>query len=410
MLYVLSGNQLGTDDSKQALFIAGVLVLLWGANIAADSLLSEIRGNTWDAQRMSATSAWRLVWGKLLGSSVFPWYGAAICLAIFAITTEYESAHAWKVILIFISAGLFAQAVSMMMALMSIRKSYTLMRSRTMLFTLMAASTSLQFILISFDPAATVHWFGQVFYRVDFSLYSVFAWLGWSWFACYQLMRAELQIANRIWPWLAFILWLIVFTAGFIKVSELVATLPYLVVWLTISLCYLMIFSESKNPVVISRLLRSFYSRDWQKLQIIMPSWLLSMILMLFASVLLLFTAGQESEWPVAKLFEQFTPTLMVTMVLFTVRDVCIVLWMNFSLNRKRADITAILYLSLSYLLMPMIFSALSLDRVRMLFLPIPHAGATGLIIILFEVALFFWLMQKRWQMNFGLKTGKGNI
>ena len=181
--------------------------------------------------------------------------------------------------------------------------------------------------------------------------------------------------------------------------------LPYIVLSLTIVLAYVMIFSESKNPIAIARMLRCLRQRDWRLLQFSLPCWLLNIILMLLASLLLPFSseqyvelAGLSSEW----FFDYFSSTLMFTVVLFVLRDMCIILWLNFFPNRKRADFAAVLYLALSYGLLPLILLAMNMDAARVLFLPMQEAGITGLIVAAAEAAIFFWLMQKRWQANFG--------
>ena len=48
-----------------------VIVLMWGTRNVSACLIDEWRDQTWDQQRMSALSPWRMTWGKLLGATIF---------------------------------------------------------------------------------------------------------------------------------------------------------------------------------------------------------------------------------------------------------------------------------------------------------------------------------------------------
>ena len=45
-------------------------------------MVGEIRDRTWDGQRLSSLGAGTMIWGKLFGSTIFNWFGGAICLAV----------------------------------------------------------------------------------------------------------------------------------------------------------------------------------------------------------------------------------------------------------------------------------------------------------------------------------------
>ena len=76
------------EDALKNLAIAAavgavVLLPLWGARLAMESVTEEARDRTWDAQRLSSIGPWQMTWGKLLGATAFVWYGGAICLLLF---------------------------------------------------------------------------------------------------------------------------------------------------------------------------------------------------------------------------------------------------------------------------------------------------------------------------------------
>ena len=59
-----------------------LLMAFWSTRRVADALAEEVGGGTWESQRMSGLSAWSMVWGKIIGGAIFPWYCALICLGI----------------------------------------------------------------------------------------------------------------------------------------------------------------------------------------------------------------------------------------------------------------------------------------------------------------------------------------
>ena len=52
-----------------------VIMLIWAVKPAADSIIDEYNGSTWDWQKMSLIGPWKMTWGKLFGSTIYNWYG-----------------------------------------------------------------------------------------------------------------------------------------------------------------------------------------------------------------------------------------------------------------------------------------------------------------------------------------------
>ncbi|MGE4281266.1 MAG: hypothetical protein AB7G62_16900, partial [Magnetospirillum sp.] len=79
---VLAGLHLiGTPNLKEWLgYALYFLLLLWGTRLAAESFTDEVAQGTWDIQRLSATNPLGLALGKLVGGTIYVWYGAAWCL------------------------------------------------------------------------------------------------------------------------------------------------------------------------------------------------------------------------------------------------------------------------------------------------------------------------------------------
>ncbi|HEU0264151.1 MAG TPA: hypothetical protein VFR01_00325, partial [Geobacterales bacterium] len=71
-LFYLVGK-INDFDSKSlvgtAVSLYFILAILWGTRLASEAVLSEIRDQTWDSQRLSAISPWQMTWGKLFGAT-----------------------------------------------------------------------------------------------------------------------------------------------------------------------------------------------------------------------------------------------------------------------------------------------------------------------------------------------------
>ncbi len=64
-----------------------------------------------------------------------------------------------------------------------------------------------------------VHWYSWTVSAIEFNLATVAAFLAWTVFAAYRLMRVELQHQNLPWAWIGFSLFLMVYVAGFTHVG-----------------------------------------------------------------------------------------------------------------------------------------------------------------------------------------------
>jgi hypothetical protein len=107
-----------------AQFMYVVIVVLWGTWLASRAVVGEIRDRTWDNQRMSSIPPWAMVWGKLFGSTIYIWYGGAICLVAltWANLNDGKADDVLRDLGFWITIGLFAHTVSMLASLLAARR------------------------------------------------------------------------------------------------------------------------------------------------------------------------------------------------------------------------------------------------------------------------------------------------
>ncbi len=401
LAYLLDDRQYGESVAKMALFLFGLLAFLWGTRLASEALISEIRDHTWDSQRMSVIGPWSMTWGKLLGSTIYPWYGALLCLLIYLTSRPALGLSLVETAVLMVGSGLLGQAVGLLASLQAIRKNQRFGRFQTTAFLALGAGCALAVLSWPFDKAAGIVWYGRNRPDDIFVLVSLVLFLGWAVFGIYRQIRAELQLKCLPWAWASFTLFLMVYFAGFPGDGH---WQPGPIAWqqrlltaflVALALAYGMAFTEKKDPVACRRLLQFLGERQWRRAMEVFPLWLSTLPLViltcaLLAAVRLATGAGEVAE-PLA--------VSAVAMVLFLLRDLALLFYLNLGRNPKRADMLALLLLALLYSVVPAILYALDLDSLAALFWPLP--GAAGGVVLpaaLFQAVVMLWLLVRRWR------------
>jgi len=113
------GTVSGPGEAARWLYY--LIVVVWGTRNAALSVVGEIRDRTWDGQRLSSLGAGTMTWGKLFGSTIYNWFGGAICLAV--IMADLFGNRGVAVALIelvyYLAIGVIAQAAALLASLIA---------------------------------------------------------------------------------------------------------------------------------------------------------------------------------------------------------------------------------------------------------------------------------------------------
>src|SRR5213078_155458 len=116
------------------------------------------------------------------------------------------------------------------------------------------------------------------------------------------------------------------------------------------------------------------------------------------------------TEWPAMDLWAnaplglasigRFAPVRLTVLaaVLFVLRDVLFVLWLNFAARRRRADLAALLYLALAYGPLAALLAAIPAPLLLTFVMPMPmeHAAMTILPVAV-ELVVLLFLLRRRW-------------
>ncbi|MEE8187887.1 MAG: hypothetical protein V3T80_01650 [Kiloniellales bacterium] len=405
-----------------------IIVYLWGTRRAAAALADEVRGRTWDSQRMSALDAWSMTWGKLLGGTAFIWYGGVICLLAFvaAESNHTSAATAWRLAATAMFSGLFGQVVAFVVALVLLRKMPSRPRLPVTLCQFFGLCAVVPFgfdwplIFRRFPESAEgILWYGWTVPAADFRLLSVSAFLIWAIIAAYRLMRVELQHRALPWVWICFSLFLMTYAAGFVwetgsdrfhydeGPAMWLLTPSFLV---AVSLLYAALFAEPKDTVSQRALVRATAAADWPRVGYLLPLWLPSLFLLLVLGVLLMTQVPIEplSSDGLLQLGPKiaFSAFVVLAIMLFVLRDIGIVMLLSLRSRRKRPDLVAFVYLLLLYTVFGGLVGSAGWDSVLPFFLPVPGDTALWTVGPVFaEVLLVCVALGWRWHQGGALIT-----
>jgi hypothetical protein len=386
------------------LALFSVIVFLWGTRQASEAVVAEVRDRTWDQQRMSSIGPWSMTWGKLLGSTIYPWYGGLLCLAAYAILTAGLPAERPAVnAALFVVCGLISHAVALLSSMQALKKDRTYHRSQAAAYLILGVIVTGPVLSMAFQPALSVKWFNAQYEGSSFFLAVTAVFLGWTVTGIYRLMRTELQIKNGPFVWLAFVCFLSLFFAGFANHTdprELLFNRLVVAGMVSALLTYAMALSERKDPMAFKRLIAAGDREDWRRVLHEVPCWGITLLPVFAGACGMLLTAGSFKAAAGAADIRM----VVIACVLFLLRDLALLLFFNLSKNPKRADMIFILSLGLLYGVAPGILSAMQFDAMTALFWPrgdryaVLAIAAAGI-----EAVLVLSLMSLRWRKQYGI-------
>ena len=396
---VVNGSSLG-------IFVS--MAVIWGGRNSYASMTSEVRGLTWDAQRMSSLGPWDLTWGKVFGSNVYMWYCAFFVIVAYIATidsgTINEPVRAPVLGLLF---AVLCQFAGLIFGLMY---NSTKSDNKSARDTYGATAFLLVIIFVAFsmmpyifrrpsDKVETVSWYFLYNIRAyDVLIFSTAAFLIWSVYGAYHFMRQELQYRTTYLPWFFFSIFVVLYAAGFSVNYNFAPGHGTWNTWINIAfgvLVFLMLvamFVDRKDPVRYRALLRAVVARNFKALPGLIPCWATSLGL-LFVMALIAEFFGEGGS-----LHRGY-----ITMFFFALRDISLMLFLNFGKSPKKADAAALLYLFVLYGILPGIINlALGSGNLDALFLFWPWVNDSGIIFAVLEAVFTVSLLVMRWRRNYG--------
>ena len=380
----------GGSDARPA-WVAELLfyfiVVFWGSRNAALSVVGEIRDRTWDSQRLSSLGAGAMTWGKLFGSTIYNWFGGAVCLAVLLVFEFVHKGTATALIdlVYYVGIGVISQAAALLASLIFARRrqAHSRLGAFVYQFAGIVAAVCVYAVWNAADPGSSfgagkkpaefIVWWGQTFDGRAFLLVSLAVFAAWTLVGCYRQMRLELKMRNGPFVWLGFLLFMGLYAAGF---DAWQSSGPEVADWhgdalrlaLAMStfgvLTYVMVLLEPKEPVLYrwmgAQIAAGHPGRALARLQ----AWQMSYFAALATAAALFARLAQvEGHFGPA-------PAVIVTAAGFLTRDVSLFVLFQSLPGRRRGDFAAVVALVALYALVPAILNGLGLSNALPFFYP----------------------------------------
>lgn len=457
-------NPFNTDADKLSFvivvanFLFTLLVMIWGSKQAADSVIDEVNARTWDNQRMTALSPIEMSIGKLIGSTIYTWYGGLICLAIsfllqIYLIGKYPNYHLTGIGSVFswflneisrfsnvqseypiikltvntlnsIISGLVAHSLIISISLMAVQKHRFKRKISSIVYFLVGGAlayyilTSQTFLLISTnlsnqDTFNSAKWF-MISMNMDLAIFISYCFiLFWSLVGLNNSFRTEFKYENKINTWFVFLLCASIFYMGFLGnvnfhnflgISHIMTSAVLLLFGLfgvLLVSSYLFVFLQSKDILNIKHLIEAFQTKNYNRVSELIPIWVPNIILMLFSGLILAFFVSIIDQKSLLNTFdgEQISGLFFIQLILFTLRDILMVYYINFSKTFRSPELVAMVFLFLMYMIFPITLLASNNQGIlTSIFFPNPLLGLEGMLIPAIEVALVFYLVYSKYE------------
>ncbi|MEJ2610069.1 MAG: hypothetical protein P8179_08235 [Candidatus Thiodiazotropha sp.] len=403
---VVNDYAFNREIGHAAVFLLLIVTGIWGTKKASGAVYGEVAERTWDWQRISGLSPWSMTWGKLFGSTSFTWYGGFLCLivAVLAYANGDARLKDWQLLGLSVFGVLLSHGLGFLISLFYIR-SRTLENARgggSIYLLVLLLFLFLSSFAGDLEHSKALLWYGQSLTAYNYLLVTaVLLWL-WTLIGAYRVMRRELSYSGGPWVWIVFLWFLPLFFGGLAvdKYAMLMAGNGAKAWWLLafgfwVAGVWLALFVEPKNPVDLRALLVALKTGQGRHVAQLMPAWLTALLLLPLAIAALYLMSSSQSLWEVKMIGLAQLATLAF---LFLLRDISIFLLLALA-KKSRADISAVIYLLVLYLLIPWILDAMGLDRLQVFFCPSPEqplVWAMGGALTAAVIALVF--LVRRWR------------
>jgi hypothetical protein len=398
----------GTEPLPALATMGGVVfvvcAVLWGARAAGGAVLGEIADRTWDFQRLSAISPWRMTWGKLFGAASLAWLCglAGLGLAAAQALATGDMSRLWSLVFL-LALAVLLQAASLAAALVGVRKARAEGRPARAggvlggivlgIILLLGAAGSqgfqrgagLQGLSETFFPRdGLIWWWARPFPADAFRALATAALGAWALIGAWRLMRLELQMRNTPVVWPAFLVFVAIFLGGFPFLQGGWAA-SLLAGALAVALCaYAAAFAEPADPVRLRLFAGALRRGDLARAAPMTPAALAPVALAI------LLVGGGLAAGGVPD--QGFDAAQAAALIAFVLRDLGVIALFRFGPRPQRGDFGAIVALAVLYAVGGIVGGSIGQGMGRALFAPLGEAPLASLVSGLAQ-ALVVWAL-----------------
>lgn len=353
LAWLVNGRSFGAITENAALACFVVFTGAWGAQLTSTSLIAELRGHTWDQQRLSALGPWAMAWGKLAGGPAAAWLCGALCLAVYVVSVELGPNTAWVIVALG-SSALGLHAFALLGALLLAQRGPA---ASVPLSLRLAGAAGLVWLarVILHRPETTIRWFGHDYPATVFTGVVLALLAAWLVFGCYRLMCEALLVRTLPWALAACVGFLAFLVTGTLVDASAtqaltLTTAATVALGLALAASYLAAFAYAPDPLLPRRLLAYARRRQWRAVAQEWPLWGVALgyalVLAIGLGVLGTERAALPTAW--ASLAAGSWPLL-----LFACRDLLVFFAIAARAPRGGHEASQLMYLGLAYWLLP---------------------------------------------------------
>lgn len=390
-----------------------IVTTMMGTHAVNQSLLLEFREGTWDYQRLSGISTYKMMMGKLFGASFNEWLLGSFALILSIIPGKNSSTNTIEetalIILVLIFFTIFLHAFTLTLTLIQWQRNDqrfskviahgSYITFITLLLIMFYGGGLARELFVANHTSIALLGFIQLTSKQFVVVFSIIA-AAWAVFALY--LRFNVEFNHHINPvyWLSFILfcWIFFGTTQFSHLPEgLTANLfgtyfgvvGKLYIWVIIS-CYVLLLLLSPKPKYWIKITRIVQFGNYKKLIHCIPSWLTSyvFILLLPIALMIFYPTNEQSTF--------ITGMQFLSLTLFVTRDLLIMIYL--SLTRTKDSV--LLIFLIIYFLVPNMFSSV-LSGLFFPLLTLPNSTLELVISILspaIQSGIMIFLLISNWE------------
>ena len=408
----------------------------WGIRRAAGAVPDELTEGTWDAQRLSAMSAWSMSWGKLLGATSYTWLIGLSCLAVALLSRLMEGAGGpgtdspdlmtalaehIALVLVVIMGQAIAMATSLVMRRWN-RQQHS--PPRVTLAHLVGLQTTMA-VALGFHGEGGVFllfeeevswWIWQVdIFLMDIIIATVAA--GFALIGVERCMRVELRQPYLPWAWTLSAVAAFLIIGGYPIENAPLAALINIAMGIAVFMMYLSLFVDMPDLVRYRIMCAHYVKGRYAQAAALLPLWAQSITMLALVCLYIVIVrpsgltgidglGGVEmwwkEEWNTATLPAGRIVYLAITLFLFACRDVILLHLIRVLGSPTRVLFPFSIVLLMAYVVLPGIFHPKAFDIPWALALLWPAQAAVydyGFLIPLTEgLLLGYWWRARAFQ------------
>ncbi len=367
-----------------------------GGYSSATAVSDEWQDDTWDQQRMSALTPWTMTWGKLLGATVFHWYGGLIFLGLMAWGLLDHGLSGVVTLMGMATASLFALFAHAINLAASTQFSSAMPRRLLwvlplLLFVLFQSTTN-AFIA---DSVAQSRWWSFEVSAPLNVMASVALAAACAVLAAWRTMAQALAVPQ--WPWgmPALVVVISLYSLGYAS-NVTGSDIASMIVALALTFAMSSAITEAHSRSHWQRLLNQFRQGRIDKAIKALPVWPLMLAMGAIAATFQILIASPDSsfttraEWPLS---------LGWTGVLLVARDCAVALIFAFAPQARRARLAFVTYLVAVWALLPWLLTAVTNQALPVEWvLPVAGKSAGATLAAAIHCSVAVGLLVMRWK------------